>query len=138
MESKLTDKERKKLGYCKRCGGPVFWNLEVDSNGYKVRSFRCWNGHYKDLTILSLSQIPGTCTQKIKFIPHTCPKCGGSFNFIQRIPTLNGKPIPIHGICRNCENEYTITLYVQNGNSKPNHQGKKYDFIRRATTAKRK
>ena len=114
----------KTVGHCKKCGAPMFWKLEVDNNGYKVKSFRCWNGHYKDLIVLSLSTAAGTDMQKVKFIHYKCSKCGGSFNFIQRFPSVNGDPIPVHGVCRNCKKEFTITLYVRNG-TKCNRKMKK-------------
>lgn len=109
----------------------MFWNLEVDSNGYKVKSFRCWNGHYKDLIVFNLSPISDMNMQKVKFIPYKCPKCRGSFNFVQRIPSLNQEPIPVHGVCRNCKKEYTITLYVRNEADKPMKKVKSGGSLRR-------
>ena len=105
------------VGQCKRCGAPMFWNIDVDTNGYKVRSLRCWNGHYRDLTILDLIQTEDNEAQTVKFIPYKCPECGGDFNFVQKVPSNNGKPTPVHGMFRSCGKEYTMTLYTQ-GNKK--------------------
>lgn len=112
-------------GYCKRCKGPIFWNLEVDNNGYKVRSLRCWNGHYKVLVVLNLAQVANHNAQKVKFIPYKCPKCGGDFNFIQRIPPVNEEPIPVNGTCRTCGKEYKITLYRNSSLESSSRKGRR-------------
>ena len=100
-------------GQCKRCAAPLFWNDDVDINGYKVRSLRCWNGHYRDLTVLNLTQTEDSEFQTVKFIPYKCSECGETFNFVQKTPSNNGEPTPVHGVCRNCGKKYALTLLLK-------------------------
>jgi hypothetical protein len=112
------------VGQCKRCGAPMFWNVDVDANGYKVRSLRCWNGHYRDLTVLNLVQVEDREAQSVKFIAHKCPECGKDFNFVQKVPSNNGEPTLVQGVCRSCGKEYSMTLYTRS-NKKTEEKAKR-------------
>lgn len=45
-------------GYCKKCGGPLFLHVDPDVHVYKVRSLRCWNGHYQEITNIHCADMP--------------------------------------------------------------------------------
>jgi len=48
----------KLYGRCDKCQAPVFVHLDNDRDVYKVRSFRCWNGHYRSFENLRLATMP--------------------------------------------------------------------------------
>ena len=45
-------------GYCEQCKAPIFFEVTLDPFAYKVHSYRCWNGHYGELTIEHFSPMP--------------------------------------------------------------------------------
>jgi DNA-directed RNA polymerase subunit RPC12/RpoP len=62
---------------------------------------------------LNLIQTEDSGAQTVKFISYKCSECGEDFNFVQKIPPINGEPTPVQGLCRSCGKEYTLTLYTQ-------------------------
>ena len=45
-------------GYCDKCGAPLFLRVDPDIFVYKVRSLRCWNGHYHEITAMHCAEMP--------------------------------------------------------------------------------
>lgn len=45
-------------GYCEKCLAPVFQHIDPDIDVYKVRSLRCWNGHYHEIINIHFSEMP--------------------------------------------------------------------------------
>lgn len=50
-------------GSCAKCSAPIFLHVDLDEEVYKVRSLRCWNGHYKEIEAIELSQLPAIFEQ---------------------------------------------------------------------------
>lgn len=55
-------------GTCAKCAAPIFLHIDPDEEVYKVRSLRCWNGHYKEIEVIELSQLPAIFEQNRKLV----------------------------------------------------------------------
>ncbi|HLC27133.1 MAG TPA: hypothetical protein VJM80_10225 [bacterium] len=55
-------------GTCAKCAAPIFLHIDPDEEVYKVRSLRCWNGHYKEIDIIELSRLPAIYAQNSKVV----------------------------------------------------------------------
>lgn len=51
------EKQLRVYGYCEKCEAPIFLHIDIDRDAYKVRSLRCWNGHYKEFTTIKISEV---------------------------------------------------------------------------------
>ena len=46
------------FGYCEKCLAPIFEHIDPDIYAYKVRSLRCWNGHYQEIVNIHVAAAP--------------------------------------------------------------------------------
>lgn len=44
------------LKLCRRCKGPIFYITEIDNEGNKIGSVKCWNGHYHTIIIKDIEK----------------------------------------------------------------------------------